>query len=58
MTVSILFALAFGAYCFKAYSEEKLTRDLIFGIVSVLAGIGLVAYGKAVLKKLKNVSYL
>jgi len=31
---------------------------LIFGIVSTLGGIGLVIYGRYVLRKLKHISYL
>lgn len=58
VTVSILFAIGFAGWCFHNYSEQKLGRDLVFGILSLLAGLGLLLYGRAVLRKLKNVSYL
>lgn len=32
--------------------------DLLFGLGSIAAGIGLIAYERYFLKKLKNVSYL
>jgi hypothetical protein len=32
--------------------------DLIFGIGSIVAGVGLIFYERYFLKKLKNISYL
>ena len=32
--------------------------ELVVGILSVLAGIGLICYGKSILRKLKHISYL
>ena len=58
VTVSILLCLGFGTWSFVRYFEEPRALDLAFGIGSILAGIGLVFYGRYVLKKLKDISYL
>jgi hypothetical protein len=58
VTASILLALGFGGWSLKNYAEQKTVVDLVFGIASVLAAVVLVAYGRAVLKKLKHMSYL
>jgi len=58
VTASILLAFGFGAWSLLNYKDEGSTLDLVFGISSVTAGIGLIAYGKAILRKLKNISYL
>jgi hypothetical protein len=54
-------ALAFGCavWGLKDYfSAEGKPMDLIFGIGSLVAGIGLIIYERYFLKKLKDVSYL
>jgi len=59
--VSILSGLAFlcAAWKFKDYSTPQGTAgDLWFGIGAVLAGVGVIVYGRHFLKKLKNISYL
>jgi hypothetical protein len=58
VTVSVLLALGFGVWSLVQYSEGKRVIDLAFGIGSLLAAIGLVFYGRYVLKKLKDISYL
>ena len=58
VTASILLAFGFGAWSLLNYKDEGRTLDLVFGISSVTAGIALIAYGKAILRKLKNISYL
>lgn len=40
------------------YADERRVLDLVFGIGSILAAVGLVFYGRYVLKKLKDISYL
>lgn len=55
---SILLAFGFAAWSLMTYSDGRRLVDLIFGIVSALSGIGLVIYGRYVLKKLKHISYL
>ena len=58
VAASILLALVFGIWSLRSYFEGGLVRDLIFGVASLLTAVGLVFYGKYVLKKLKNISYL
>lgn len=51
--VTLLTALSFGcaAWAFQ-------TGSLFWGVMGILAGIGVIIYGFYFLKKLKNVSYL
>ena len=58
VAASILLALMFGIWSLVGYFQAGLVRDLIFGVGSLLVGIGLVFYGRYVLKKLKHISYL
>ncbi len=58
VAASILLAFGFGAWSFLNFRDEGRTLDLVFGISSVAAGIGLIIYGKAILRKLRNISYL
>ena len=56
---STLLAFGFGAWSFHHYySSDGARPDLIFGWVSVSAGVALIVYGKYFLKKLKDISYL
>lgn len=58
VTVSILLTLGFGVWSLVQFSEARRLLDLVFGIGSLLAAVGLLFYGKYVLKKLKDISYL
>ena len=58
IVASILLAFGFGVWELAQYSEGQKLLDLVLGIVSLLAGVGLIFYGRYVLKKLKNISYL
>jgi hypothetical protein len=59
ITAAILMTLGCAVWALKAYwSPEGTVMDLLFGIGSVVAAIGLVVYERYFLKKLKNVSYL
>ena len=54
-------ALAFGCAVWGLkdfFSEGGGPGDLLFGLVSLAGGIGLVLYERYFLKKLKKVSYL
>ncbi|PYJ87502.1 MAG: hypothetical protein DME22_01395 [Verrucomicrobia bacterium] len=55
---SILLAFGFGAWSYFDYRDQGATADLVYAIASTLAGVILVIYFKAVLRKLKNISYL
>jgi hypothetical protein len=58
ITAASALAFGFGVWMIRAYNAEGVTRDLIFGIASLAAGVGLLVYEGFFLKKLKNVSYL
>ena len=59
ITASTLLAFWFGAWSLKGYaSPEGRTMDLVFGIASIVAGIGLIVYECYFLKKTKKLGYL
>ncbi len=58
VTASILLAFGFGIWSLVSYKDESRTLDLVFGIGSLVVGVGLILYGRFVLKKLKHISYL
>jgi hypothetical protein len=58
VTASILLAFGFGAWSLLNYRDQGRTLDLVYGAGSVVAGIALIVYGKAILRKLKDISYL
>ena len=56
---AVALAVGCGVWGLKDYwSPNGETFDLIFGIGSLLAAVGLVLYERYFLKKLKNVGYL
>lgn len=55
---SILLAFGVGAWELNAYRDGGRMFDLIFGSCSVLAGAGLIVYGRYFLRKLRHISYL
>jgi hypothetical protein len=58
ITAASLLAFWFGAWMLRAYAAEGLAGDLIYGIASLVVGLGLLVYEGFFIKKLKNVSYL
>ncbi|MFO1460051.1 MAG: hypothetical protein U1G08_11650 [Verrucomicrobiota bacterium] len=58
VSVCILLTLVVSSWCFGNYSDGGTAHDLAWGIVSLVFGAGLAAYGKIFLKKFKNISYL
>ncbi len=59
IVLSILLAFLFAGWSFSSYFRDQgPLLHLIFGIGSFLAGITLIWYGKYVLRKLKDISYL
>jgi hypothetical protein len=58
IVASILLAFGFGLWSFFDYRDTGRTIDLVFAVGSTIAGFALVFYLKAVLRKLKNISYL
>lgn len=61
VTASVLLAGGFSAWSFNNYLAIEgggARLDLTCGILSALAGLGLLVYGNYFLRKLKKISYL
>jgi hypothetical protein len=58
IALSILLAFFCGAWLLNEYFSSHHIVFLIAGIFFILAGGGLICYGKSVLRKLKHISYL
>ena len=65
-TIHIVFVIAsclmtafFGVWAWREYFSPMGTRaHLIYGVLSIVAFVGLLVYGRYFLKKLKHISYL
>lgn len=55
---SALLASGIGVRQFMTFASSGRPLDALLGGVSLLAGIGLVVYGVAFLRKMKHVGYL
>jgi hypothetical protein len=58
IAASVVLMLILCGWCISNYRDEGTNADLIWGILAFAAALGLVAYGRAVLKKLKHISFL
>jgi hypothetical protein len=58
VTCVVLLALFFGGWLLNEYRSSGQLAQLLGGIASFLAGGGMIWYGRAVLRKLKHISYL
>lgn len=59
ITASSALAFGFGVWMLRDYrSPDGSTGDLLLGVGSLIAGVGLLVYERYFLKKLKNESYL
>jgi uncharacterized membrane protein HdeD (DUF308 family) len=59
ITAAVLLAFGFGAWLLMEYrSPDGRIWDLVFGLVSLIAGIGLILYERYFLKKTKKLGYL
>lgn len=59
ITASCALAFGCGVWGLKDYSSpDGRLMDLLFGIGSLVTGVGLIVYERYFLKKLRNVSYL
>jgi hypothetical protein len=59
ITASSALAFGCGVWALKDYgSPGGSTSDLIFGLLALALGVGLILYERYFLKKLKHVSYL
>ena len=58
IVASTVLALGFGAWSLNEYAGGAARSNLWFGIGSLVIGVALVVYGRAILRKLKDISYL
>ena len=58
ITAASLLAFGLGAWMLRAYQAEGVKSDLIYGVTSLVVGLGLLIYEGFFIKKLKKVSYL
>jgi hypothetical protein len=58
IVASIVLALGFGAWSLNEYFDGAARMNLWFGIGSLVTGVALIFYCRAVLRKLKDISYL
>lgn len=58
ISLSTLLALGVGGWSIAMFCYGHAAFHLVLGIFALLAAVGLVLYGRYVLKKLKNISYL
>jgi hypothetical protein len=58
IALSILLAFFCGVWLLREYASDRHTSFLVAGILFLMAGVGLIWYGKSVLRKLKHISYL
>ena len=58
IVASIVLALGFGAWSLNEYAHDGARSNLWFGIGSLVIGVALIIYGRAILRKLKDISYL
>lgn len=56
IVASILLAFGFGVWSFLEYSSNDGVWNLVFGIGSTAAGVALIFYSRAILKKLRDIS--
>jgi hypothetical protein len=59
ITAASAMAFGVGVWMLREYrAPEGGIKELVFGISSLIAGVGLLVYERFFLKKLKNQSYL
>ena len=58
VSTSILLCFYLGGWLMMEYKRTGDVTDIIFGILSWLLAITLIWYAKAILRKLKQISYL
>jgi len=58
VTCSLILTVGFAVWAFGNYRVSGQVSDLVYGVGSSVASIGLLIYGRIFLKKLKDISYL
>ena len=56
--LSIILLFGFAVWLFQSYANNNQGISLVGGVLSMIAGIGLIIYGVLFLKKLKHVNFL
>jgi hypothetical protein len=58
VSASILLCFFLGGWLLVEYKRTRDATDILFGVLSWLAALALIWYAKAILRKLKQISYL
>jgi hypothetical protein len=58
ITTSILLSFFLGGWLMVEYKRTHEVTDIIFGVLSWVAAFLLIWYAKAILRKLRQISYL
>ena len=58
VSVCTVFCMGFGVWAIYDYRQSGEVGSLIWGVLSLLAAVALLWYGRWFLRKLKGVSYL
>jgi len=58
IAMSILLSFFCGVWLLHEYDSSRQATFLAAAILFFVAGVGLICYGKSVLRKLKHISYL
>jgi hypothetical protein len=58
VTCTVLLAFFCGVWLLNEYRSSGQAGQLLGGVGSIVAGLGMIWYGRAVLRKLKHIGYL
>ena len=58
LIASVLLSLFLALFCFDQFEQTRDRSQLMWSVVSGLAALTLVVYGRYFLRKLKHISYL
>jgi NO-binding membrane sensor protein with MHYT domain len=58
VAASVLLAFGFAAWGFVNFADDKNALNLLWGGIGIGTGVGLLFYGRFVLRKLKDFPYL
>jgi hypothetical protein len=58
ITCSITLAFFLGGWLWHDHAATKDTTEMVFAVGSLLTGLVLIIYAKAILRKLRQISYL
>jgi len=58
VTCSIALAFCFGGWLLHDYAGSKDRVEMITGVISCGVGVTLIVYAKAILRKLRQISFL